>query len=240
MEYIVGGSLIFMVKRGFEFGELEEYLNKTLIILIPKVPGLEVISQFRLISLCTVPCKLLTKVFVNRLKPLLPLLIDENQASFVGGRHIMDNVVIAQEVVLSLKLKRGKTGWMVIKIDMEKAYDQLWWSFKKDTLEEARIPNTIVSLIMRCVSSSTLQVLWNGGFTEEFRPSRGVRQGDPISPYLFVLTMKRLGHAIKRAVSCGSWTPMYLSRGGPPLFHLLFFDDLVLFREASLDTARAM
>lgn len=107
-------------------------------------------------------------------------------------------------MVHSLKLKRGKTGWMVRKINLEKAYDRLRWSFIKDTLEEVRIPNTIVRLIMKCVSSSSLQVMWNGGFTEEFCPSRGVRQGDPISPYLFVLTMERLGHVIKKTVLCCS------------------------------------
>lgn len=87
--------MISMVKRGFEFGEVGEYPNKTLIVLILKMAGPEVISQFRPISLCTVLYKLLMKVIVKRLKPLLPLLIDENQTSFVGGRYILDNVVIA-------------------------------------------------------------------------------------------------------------------------------------------------
>lgn len=71
------------------------------------------------------PYKLLTKVVINRLKPVLPHLVVENQTSFVGGRHIMDNVVIAQEVVHLMQIKKGKRRWMAIKIDMEKAYDRL-------------------------------------------------------------------------------------------------------------------
>lgn len=128
---VVGDSLFDMVRKGFEFGKIEEYLNKTLIILIPKVISPKVVSQFRPISLCSVPYKILSKVIVNRLKPLMPLmplLVTENQMSFVGGHFITDNVIIAQEVH-SMHIRKGKMGWMAIKIDMEKAYDRLRWEF---------------------------------------------------------------------------------------------------------------
>lgn len=83
---MVGESLVEMVRKGFKSGEVEDFLNKTLIILIPKVSGQKNVSQFRPISLCTMPYKLLTKVLVNRLKPIMPKLIEENQTSFVEGR----------------------------------------------------------------------------------------------------------------------------------------------------------
>lgn len=89
---------------------------------------------------------------------------------------------------------------MVVKINMEKAYDCLRWDFLRDTLEDAKLPSKVVQLIMNCVTTPLMQVLWNGWYTKEFCPSRGVRQGDPISPYLFVLTMERLGHVIDKAV----------------------------------------
>lgn len=85
-----------------------------------------------------------------------------------------------------------------------------------------------------------MQVLWNGGFTDEFLPTRGVRQGDPISPYFFVLTMERLGQVIRRSVSNGNWVPVVLSRGGPPFSYLFVADDLMLFGEASVDNAVVM
>lgn len=121
----IGDSLFSMVKKGFENGEIEPFLNKTLLVLIPKVKRPKVVTQFRPISLCTVPYKVLSEVIVNRLKPLMPILVVENQTSFVRGRHITDNVIIAQEVVHTMRIRKGKTGWMTLKFDMEKAYDRL-------------------------------------------------------------------------------------------------------------------
>lgn len=136
---VVGDSLFNMVRRGFELGEVEKYLIRTLIVLIPKVVGPKVVMRFHPISLCTVPYKVLMKVIVNQLKPVMPLLVAENQTSFVGGRYITDNVLIAQEVMHSMRIRKGKIGWMAIKIDLEKAYDRLRWDFLHDTLEKERI-----------------------------------------------------------------------------------------------------
>lgn len=105
----------------------------------------------------------------------MPTLIAENQTSFVHGKHIMDNVIIAQEVIHSMRICKGKKGWMAIKVDMEKAYDRLRWEFIRDTLKEADLPDNLTRLIMQCVSTSVMKILWNGGLTkEEFTPSRGI------------------------------------------------------------------
>lgn len=82
--------------------------------------------------------------------------------------------------------------------------------------------------------------MWNGEFTEEFKPSRWVRQGDPLSPFLFVLTMERSGHVIHMVVVDGKWKSVTLGSGGPSLSHLLFANDLVLFGEATLENAKVM
>lgn len=105
---IVGESLISMVRGVFENGMLDEFFNKTLLVLIPKVAGPEFVTQFRPISLCTVPYKVLTKVLANRLKSIMPTLVEENETTFVGGRHIINNVLIAQEVIHSMKGRKGK------------------------------------------------------------------------------------------------------------------------------------
>lgn len=84
-----------MVRNAFENGVLEEYFNKTLLVLISKVVVPENVLHFKPISLCMVPYKVLSKVIVNWLKPFMSILVAENQTSFVGGRHIMVNVVIA-------------------------------------------------------------------------------------------------------------------------------------------------
>lgn len=99
-----------MIRKVFEGGVLEGFFNKTLIVLIPKVSTQETMFQLHPISLCTVPYMLLTKVIVNRHKFSMPILVAENQTSFVSGRNIMDNVVVAQEVIHSMRNRKGKKG----------------------------------------------------------------------------------------------------------------------------------
>lgn len=82
---------------------------------------------------------------------------------------------------------------------------------------------------MLCISLAKFQIIWNGETTTAFTSSRGLRQGDPISPYLFVLCLERLGHMIEEKVEEGRWNPVSLSREGPQISHLCFVDDLILF-----------
>lgn len=131
----------------------------------------------------------------------------------------------------------GNKGLMAIKIDLEKAYDRLSWDFIKDTLEDLGFPPKLNQIIWSCISSPTMKVLWNGKALESFKPSRGIRQRDPISPYLFVLCIERLFHAIEAAVGTNNWKPIQLTRGGPPISHLAFADNLILFAEASIEQA---
>lgn len=215
-------------------------LNDTFIALIPKVEHPEKAAQFRPIGLCNVGYKIITKVIVNRLKPILPTLISNTQSSFVPGRQITDNIVIMQEVLHTMRRKKGAKGYMAIKIDFEKAYDRLRWSFIRDTLLQMNLPLLLINTIMECVTSASLQVLWNGEPTEKFQPTRGIRQGGPLSPYLFVMCMERLFQTIEEAIVEDRWRPIYASRNGPKLSNLFFVDDIVLFAEASNDQAQVI
>ena len=180
------------------------------------------IKIFRPISLCTVAYKTVTKIIATRLQELLPELIVPHQTSFVPGRHIVDNIIIAQEVVHSMRRKIGKRGLMAIKVDLEKAYDRLNWSFIFETLQLTGLPIQLSRLIIECVNSASMNILWNGEVTEEFFSGRGIRQGDPLSPYIFVLCIERLSHGISQAVGDGSWKPIRLAKHGTPLTHLFF------------------
>ncbi|XP_019162021.1 PREDICTED: uncharacterized protein LOC109158590 [Ipomoea nil] len=232
---IVGASMFDMVEKAFETGKLQEHVNDTLLVLIPKVQMPETIKQFRPISLCNVSYKVITKTITNRLKFILPGLVGPFQSSFVPGRQITDNVLVFQEVMHTMRTKRGKTGLMAIKIDLEKAYDRLSWKFINETLIDAGFESAWAGVIMECVQTANMSIVWNGTRLESFKPQRGVRQGDAMSPALFVLCMERLSQAITEEVANGAWKGIRLANSGPILSHLCFADDMVLFSEASVD-----
>ena len=109
------------------------------------------------------------------MKSLMPKLIGPMQSSFVLGRHVIDNIVITQEAIHSMNNKKGKVIWMAIKVDLEKAYDRLRWAFFEEMLEVVRIPEKLRKVIMLCITSSSMRMIWNDQTTEEFLPTRGIR-----------------------------------------------------------------
>ena len=129
---------------------------------------------------------------------------------------------------------------MAIKIDLEKAYDKIEWSFIREMLLSLNFPSNLVELIMSCLSSVSSSLLFNGGCLDPFRPSRGIRQGDPLSPYLFIICIEYLSHLIELKCVDKSWNPVKTSRSGLPFSHLFFADDLVLFAHANPDNCLAI
>ena len=122
---------------------------------------------------------------------------------------------------------------MALKIDLEKAYDKFEWSFIRDTLIRFNFPKNLVELIMSCVSSVLTSILFNGGTLDSFKPTRGIRQGNPLSPYIFIMCMDYLGQLIQEKCATKAWSPVKASRSGPAFSHLFFADDLVLFARAN-------
>lgn len=149
------------------------------------------------------------------------------------GRNIYENIVVAQEMIHSMRRMRGKTGYFAIKVDLAKAFDRLSWSFISHALHEVGLPLGLINLIMECVTVVDTNVLWNGSKSDYFSPECGVRQGDPISPYLFVMCLDKLSHIISDAVDRGEWRPLKAGRLGPSISFLMFADDLLLFGQAN-------
>ena len=107
---------------------MPEYLNRTHIVLIPKIQGPKTLGNYKPISLCNTVYKIVTKIIVARLRPYLEKLVSPLQSAFVPGRKGIDNAIIVQELIHSISRKKGAVGYMAIKLDLEKAYDKLEWS----------------------------------------------------------------------------------------------------------------
>ena len=230
----VGSFELEEVRKAFRDSTIPPYLNETLITLIPKCPGADCLNSFRPISLCNTVYKVVTKIIVKRLKLLLPKLISPLQTAFIPRRMGLDNMIITQEIIHSMSLKKGKTVYMAIKIDLEKAYDSLEWPFLRDVLNLYRLPTYLIDLIMSYVSSSSISVLFNGGKLDPFLPSRVIRQGNPLSPYLFIMCMEVLGFLINGKCEEKLWGLVKASRNKPNFSHFFFADDLVLFAKTDL------
>ncbi|KAK2648507.1 hypothetical protein Ddye_015996 [Dipteronia dyeriana] len=195
------GDLMDLVLDCFTKGCVPSLLNNTLISLIPKIPNPTTLSHFRPISLCNTTYKLISKIRVQRLRGLLPKLVNPNQVAFVPGRQIQDNIIVAQQVLNKFRIAKGINGLISWKIDLSKAYDKIQWSFIKLVLEEQGIVGDLNNLIMSCVFHN--KVILNGEMTDNFTPKCDIKQGDPISPYIFVLFMEKLSHIIHQKLLDG-------------------------------------
>ncbi|CAM8896820.1 unnamed protein product [Rhodiola kirilowii] len=211
-------------------------LNATLIVLVPKVQKVEKVEQLRPISLCNVVMKIVTKVLANRLKDILPHIISQSQSAFIGGRLITDNILIAHEVSHFIKgATKQKTGFMSVKLDMSKAYDRIEWRFLEKMMLAMGFDDGWVRKVMVCVKTVTYRVKINDNFSGVIKPERGLRQGDPISPYLFLLCAEWLTFTINKYHERGLVKGIRISRTAPVITHLMFADDCMLFLKAKPD-----
>ena len=195
---IVGEVVTKAVTSFFVSGSMPKEVNSSLIVLIPKSQNPTSFNNFRPISLCNVVYKIISKILVAKLSPLLHKLISPHQSAFLQGRWIIENQVIVQEMMHSFKTQKVKTGLMAIKLDLQKAYDRVNWDFLKIVLVRFGFNDTFIGWIMACISSVHFEVLVSGGKTEQFKSSRGLRQGNPLSPYLFILGQEVLSRMIEQ------------------------------------------
>ncbi|RVX02510.1 LINE-1 reverse transcriptase-like [Vitis vinifera] len=214
--WLYGWDVVKLEIMGFfrefhERGRFVKSLNATFLVLVPKKGGAEDLKDFRPISLVGSLYKLLAKVLANRIKKVMGKVISEPQNAFVEGRQILDAVLIANEVVDS-RLKSNQGGVMC-KLDIEKAYDHVDWKFLLAVLKQMGFGERWIKWIEWCISTVRYSVLINGSPSGFFQSSRGLRQGDPLSPYLA------------------------RGRGGEGILisHLLFADDTLVFCEESQD-----
>jgi hypothetical protein len=215
-------------------GSMNKDINSTYLALIPKIANPTCVTEFRPISMCNVVYKLVAKTLANRLKSILPDIISPNQSAFISGRLITDNVLAAYETLHTMHSRMwGKVGFMAVKLDMSKAYDRVEWDFFEAIMYRMGFGQKWIEMIMMCVKSANFEILVNGIPTGRIYPSRGIRQGDPISPYLFLLCAEALSMLLTKADQRGELTGAPTSKKGPRLNHLFFADDSLLFCKAT-------
>ncbi|PNX95563.1 ribonuclease H, partial [Trifolium pratense] len=230
---IIGKEVTEMVLNVLNNNGDPSQLNNTYICLIPKIPNPALPNDFRPISLCNVTLKIITKTIANRIKTILPEVISPNQSAFIQGRLITDNTLIASEIFHYLAQTKRKTGYVGIKTDMAKAYDRVEWDFLEATMVTMGFPATMVQTIMKCVTTVKFSILINGYPSQEFYPQRGLRQGDPLSPYLFIICADVLSGLISRAQQEKLIHGIRISQGAPEISHLFFADDSLMFCRAT-------
>lgn len=198
-------------------------------------------TNFRPISLCNVCYKIISKVLCQRLQRYSPDIISETQSAFVAGRAIADNILLAQEAFHALRTNnKFKNEFMAIKTDMSKAYDRVEWDFLEAMMRKMGFREKWIQWIMRCVRSVSYSVLINGNPTGHINPSRGLHQGDPLSPYLFILCTEVLIANIRAAENSGHITGLKVAQANPPISHLLFADDSLFFCKAATEQCNSL
>lgn len=231
---VIGEDVYRMVDLFFRTGELEAEINKTNICLIPKKVSANKMKDFRPISLSNVVYKIITKIMAKRLRKVLTGLISESQAAFVHDRIIHDNILLAREMLHALRSSNKiSEDFIALKMDISKAFDRVEWTFLERALKSLGFAPAWISLIMTCVSSVTYQVLINGQAYGSIKPTRGIRQGDPLSLYLFIICTELLVKMLKKAEAEKKITGLQVARKAPHVSHLFFADDNMFYCKKS-------
>ncbi|KAG6467116.1 hypothetical protein ZIOFF_075057 [Zingiber officinale] len=233
---IVGEDVFQAVLDFFRGAELPRGMASTTIVLIPKVDSAQRWRDFRPISLCNVSYKIISKLMAQRMASVLGKVISPAQSGFVPGRLISDNILMAQELDHKLNYHiRG--GNLILKLDMAKAYDRVQWGVLFRVMAAFGFSETVIAFIRRCVTSSWFSVLVNGQLSGFFRSQRGLRQGDPISPFLFILAAELFSRGIE-ALFAAYPGMAYATGCDMRVSHLAYADDVVIFLNGSLDCVR--
>ncbi|GJZ19568.1 RNA-directed DNA polymerase, eukaryota [Tanacetum coccineum] len=221
---ILGSDFCAAIEWFFEHCMFARGCNSSFIALIPKTQDPKFVSDFRPISLIGSLYKVVTKILANRLSLVISDLISDVQTAFLPNRQILDGPFIINELLSWCKHKKQQA--MVFKVDFAKAYDSVRWDFLDDVLAAFGFGSKWRLWIRGSLYSGMASVLLNGSPSLEFEFHRGLKQGDPLAPYLFILIMESFHLSISRAVDAGIFRGINIS-DDLNISHLFYADDAV-------------
>ncbi|KAG5542725.1 hypothetical protein RHGRI_015741 [Rhododendron griersonianum] len=221
---VVGPDVVLAIQSFFVTGGMPKGWNATVLTLVPKVAVPISMKEYRPIACCNVLYKCITKVLAKRMQGILPLIINHGQSAFLKGRSIADNILLMQELVKNYHRDEGPPR-CAIKIDLMKAYDSVSWVFLSEMMVAMQFPIQFIQWVMYCVPTAWFSVSLNGNLEGFFKGARGLRQGDPISPYLFLIFMEGFYSILHSKAN----TPSFIYHPKCKelqIHHLSFADDL--------------
>ena len=232
---IVKDDLMVLVKC-FEKGGLNlERLNFAMITLLPKEPDARTLKKYRPISLLNCSFKIFGKLLNNRLIKFANWLIASNQTTFIKGRYILESVAAAHEIIHEVHRKR-EVG-IVLKLDYEKAYDRVSWSFLEEMLKSRGFGVKWRGWILKVVQGGSICIRMNDENSAFFKPGKGIRQGDPLSPLLFNLVVDVFTRMLMRAAKKNLISGLLPQSKPGGIISLQYADDTLLFLENNLEKA---
>nr|GEU32881.1 RNA-directed DNA polymerase, eukaryota [Tanacetum cinerariifolium] len=233
---LIESDVVDAISCFFQQGVIPKGGNFSFITLIPKVPNANMLKDFRPISLIGSSYKIIAKILANRLVTVLGTLVNETQSAFVADRQILDGPFILNELVQWCKKKNNQA--MIFKVDFKKAYDSIRWDFLDDMLKKFRFGEKWCNWIQSCLRSSRGSVIVNGSPTKEFEFYKGLKQGDLLSRFLFILVMESLHVSFQRVVDVGLFKGIVLSLS-LNISHLFYADDAIFigqWSQTNIDT----
>ncbi|GJZ65153.1 RNA-directed DNA polymerase, eukaryota [Tanacetum coccineum] len=223
-------DVVDVVSYFFNYGMFPKGGNSSFIALIPKLQDAKLVKDFRPISLIGSLYKIIAKTLANRLVGVLGGIVNEVQSAFVSNRQILDGPFILNDLIHWCKSKKKQT--MIFKVDFEKAYDSVRWDYLDDVLNHFGFGIKWRSCIQNCLQSSRGLILVNGSPTSEFQFHKGLKQGDPLSSFLFILIMESLHLSFQKVAHEGLFKGVIIG-SSLQLSHLFYADDVIFMGQWS-------
>ena len=233
---VVGGDVERAIVYFFNTCHLPRIINSVAVALVPKIPNPSSMTDFRPISCCNTLYKCISKLLALRLQRIIPYLVSPYQSAFISGRSIGDNVMLVQSLCKDYHLNQGPPR-CALKVDIHKAFDTLSWEFIFEVLKRMHFPEIFIDWIYACISSAMFSIKINGSLEGYFKGNSGLRQGDPLSPYLFVLAMEVLTQCIQLSTSSTDFKFHWRSKE-VNLTHMVFADDIFLFCKGETNSVK--